>query len=822
MRAIKQLTEHWSLTWAGAAKPIPFAIPGDTHSAMLAAGLIKDPFYATNELDVQDLNLRDWTLTTTFTLTADDLADGDAPAKAFVLDCPQIDTVADLTLNGTAIGHTDNMFCRSRFTVPAHLLKVGPNTLTLLLHSAEKIAAERKSKLPYPIPHVTFPIQSPDRNLVRKVQCHAGWDWGCCLMVAGVYEPITLCACDRGRIEYVHVDQHHTAGSCELTIHCDYLAETSFSTTLSATLGDIDVVQPVTLTAGENHLSLTLTVPNPKLWWPAGYGDQPLYTLTVAIDDETVTQQLGLRKLELISEPDDIGRSFYFRVNDVDIFAKGANWIPAHALPQHQTDAMIEDLIRSAVDANMNMLRVWGGGQYERDSFYALCDRYGILIWHDFMFSCSLYPGDDAFVASVEAEARHQVRRLKSHACIALWCGDNENLGALRWCSGDGKHKDDYRNNYLRLNGVIRNAVKTLDPTRSFWISSPCAAPDDYDTDCFHADAAGDMHYWNVWHESAPFEDYLKVQPRFCSEFGFQSFPCTNTIRSFLPTDQYDPLSQAMVHHQRNPGGNERILKTMGMYFDIPTDFARTIYLSQVQQACAIQTAVEFWRTCRPRTMGTIFWQLNDNWPVCSWSSIDHGGQWKLLQYQAKRFFAPVLATLVRHGHDLDLRIVNDHTFAVDAELTIDAWTFTGQHVQTKTIHTKLAAGSAQSVLRCTRDAFFAAAHDGLLHLTLTANGTTSYNTFALTEWKNCTLAQPTITVHAASDAQGLTVTLTADKPAVFVALETLGIAGTFDDNNITLLPNQPRTLRFVPKDAAATIDVKTFEKSLSLYHLAL
>ena len=355
-------------------------------------------------------------------------------APSVFLNCDSLDTITGISINGQFVGSTENQFVRYRFEIKP-FLKIGENQIEVLFHSSENVALELSEKLPYPVPHIIgdMPsLQSMHRNLVRKVQCHSGWDWGPCLMVAGICGDISIHAVELGRIEYVYCEQTHSKNSCQVEVSCEFLAIAACKVTMKVDIDGVQVDTPVTLMAGLNIVKTTVTVKNPRLWWPNGYGEQPLYTLRVQIAGNECHKKIGFRKLELISEEGTIGRSMIFRVNDVDIFCKGGNWIPCDALPERQTPERYEDLLTSAVQANMNMLRVWGGGQYESDYFYELCDAKGLLVWQDFMFSCSTYPGTRDFLKNVRLEARHQVKRLRDFACIAIWCGDNENIDLVK------------------------------------------------------------------------------------------------------------------------------------------------------------------------------------------------------------------------------------------------------------------------------------------------------------------------------------------------------------------------------------------------------
>ena len=806
------LSGRWNLKSKRGGHVVPAQVPGDNHSALLAARKIPDPYWADNERAVQWVGREDWVYSRQFKLTPAFMAE-----KSIFLNCDCLDTVATVFINDRRVARSENMFARQRFEV-RNFLRTGLNDIRIEFTSPEKAAIAAAGKLPYPVPHSAFPVQSPNRNLVRKVQCHSGWDWGPCLMVSGISGSIYLGATSEGRIEYVTTTQKHTRTRVEVEVTVEVEAPADGAGVLDITLGKQNVSKPVRLRRGLNVLNGTIAVSNPKLWWPNGHGAQPLYDLTVRVAGDEAYKRLGLRTLEVINREDKDGLSMTFRVNGIDIFCKGANWIPADALPQRQTRAALDDLLSSAARANMNMLRVWGGGQYESDDFYELCDEKGLLIWHDFMFSCALYPATPAFLDLVRQEARHQVKRLRDHACLALWCGNNEDVGALNWFDESRKNRDRYLVDYDRLNeGVLGRAVDECDPTRIFWPSSPCGGRGDY-SDCWHNDKRGDMHCWSVWHEGKSFDAFHQVKPRFCSEFGYQSFPSLDTIRTYAPGDQLNVTAPVMEYHQRHSGGNSRIIEMFSRYFRSPEGFANFVYLSQVQQALAIKTAVEYWRTLRPTCMGTLYWQINDNWPVCSWASLEYGGKWKLLHHMARRFYAPVLVTTRPTANGtMEVWATNDKHEPVKGTLDLRVMEFGGRTTRRKRLRVNLPANSARLIKRYKLSDLTPAPETSFLSLALTADRETFRNEHFFRVYKKCNLAAARIVTSVKQAGDSFRVTVSANKPAFYVSLNADGIRGEFDDNCFTLLPGEPRTLVFTPKQGTT---LKAFKAGLQINHL--
>lgn len=819
------LAGTWRLRATDETATLPVQVPGDVHSALLAAGRIPDPYYGMNEKVVQWVGEKDWTYERSFEVGAELLA-----RRSVVLDIEHPDTFAAITINGQAVGETANRFRRYRFEVRP-LLKAGTNTITATFRSAEKLALARGQALPYPVPHIFNEdgIGPSKRhfNLIRKTQCHGGWDWGISLMQIGFPSRVQLVGADQARIDYVGCDQHHEAGRCTVTVTAEAVAPVAGRAELSVRLGETTVRSSVELAAGSNRVSTQVVVDQPRLWWPNGYGEQPLYELEVRLGEAVCRKQLGLRTIEVLNRPDQWGTSLALRVNGVDVFAKGANWIPADALNARQTPERYDALLADAAAANMNIIRVWGGGQFEEDAFYQACDRLGLMIWHDFMFSCALYPADKAFLGEVRAELAHQLKRLRDHASIALWCGDNECVGAINWFKEAKANRDRYLLNYDRLSRVLAESVEEHDPARMFWPSSPCAGPGDF-RDCWHDDGHGDMHFWSVWHESKDFEHYHTVKPRFCSEFGFQSYSSLATARSFCPDDQLNPTAPLFEHHQKNVGGNSRILETMARYFRMPLATADILYLSQLQQALAIRTAVEGWHRLRPRCMGTIYWQLNDVWPVASWASLEYDGSWKQLHHHARRFFAPLsVAAVPADGKpdEVELWVVNDRPAATKAAVTVEVWGFDGTRHETLTLDAEVAAGSAHLLGSFPIARFCPTADDRTrrfleLNLAATVDGRQegSRNQHYFARYKACELAKAVLTTSVSAGPGGsFRVRLEADRPALWAVAEVAGVPGRFDDNSVTVLPGRPLDLVFTPRTAATLDQVR---QGLAVKHL--
>ena len=787
-------------------------LPGDNYSALLQANIIPDPYYGKNETLVQQYRKFKWSFKRDFEVAPELLA-----KKYVFLEVAMVDTFVECRLNGKKLFKGRNAFAAYRPEV-RKLLKAGTNTIEFILFPPE-VELEKYAKT-LPMKYPMSPIcKVPHLNLARKVHCHGGWDWGITLLVAGIYDNITLNATDHARIETIYVSQKHGKNSVKVTAFADLYAEKDEKTVITFKFnGEFREVKTF-LKEGKNTVKTNFEVENPRLWWPAGYGSPELYDLTVSTPDTSFSRNIGLRDVKVINEKDEFGSSLIFRVNNIDVFCKGANWIPCDAMPSRQTPEKYEKLLEGARLANMNMLRVWGGGQYEKEIFYDICDRKGIMIWHDFMFSCSLYPSTFEFIDNVMQEIEYQIPRLKSHPSIVMWCGDNEGLGATGWYGGN---RTQWLINFDRLNRELEKAARKLDPDRVFWPSSPCGGPGNLN-DGWHDDSCGDMHYWRVWAEGEPFSAYYDVKPRFCSEFGYQSFPSMETIRKFCPPDQMNISSPVMDHHQRNYRSNAAILGMFGKYFRMPESFSKFVYLSQVQQSVAIKTAVEYWRAMKPRCMGTLFWQLNDNWPVASWSCMEYDGKWKQLQYHAKRFYAPVIGVMYQQKDgSFSLTATSDINAKAKISVTLDVFDMNGKLIDSMNFKNTFAPGECRCIKNFSAADFakypdtesFFVIHT---HADSSIGSFTHENTFFIKPYKAFELPLCNIKAEIKSLKDNFEITLETDKPAFFVTLDAPGTDGLFNDNSFTLLPDRKKVVKFSSNKNISSDDLK---KILTIEHL--
>jgi beta-mannosidase len=689
----------------------PAQVPGVVQTDLLHNKLIPDPFDRDNEFRLQWIGLADWEYQTTFQIEAAALAHDHVD---LVFD--GLDTFADVYLNDQAILHADNMFRHWRVPAKA-MLKPGPNTLRIVFHSAvEKMLPYVKS-LPYVLPSISTNNYGNEENIAtapytRKAPYNYGWDWGPRFLTEGIWQPVRLETWDTLRVENFHIHQQSiTADVANVTAELEIEAGRPTAATLTFAHDEMsgaqtpDGNQTLRLNAGINHVSFPLRIAAPKLWYPVGYGAQNRYrfSASVRIGRDAAARaetRTGLRSVELRRVPDQWGKSFEFVVNGISVFAKGADVIPFDSFPNRVTPEIHRNILQSARDVHMNMVREWGGGYYESDDFYNICDELGIMVWQEFMFGGDMVPGDVSFQGNVRQEAIDQIKRLRDHPSIVIWCGNNEiETGWHHW--GDrlefqeaisAESRDRVWQDYVILFAdVLKSAVTQYADPVPYTPSSPSAnfeePPDNQHN--------GDMHYWQVWHAQAPASDYTQQFPRFMSEFGFQSFPEMRTIRTFAKPEDFNIRSTVMQGHQKNKGGNERILTYMLRDYHEPKDFASFVYLSQVQQAEIIKIGAEHLRRQRPRTMGSLYWQLNDCWPVASWASIDYYGRWKALHYYARRFYDDVLISPFLHDDKVDVYVVSDKLQPLPGTIHMRLLDFSGNVLLDQTKDVQVAAQSS-------------------------------------------------------------------------------------------------------------------------------
>ncbi len=667
------------------AKPAewrPATVPGDVHLDLLQNKLIPDPFYRDNESRLQWIENANWEYHTLFSVTSEMLRH-----QHIDLDFKGLDAYCEVYVNDHLVLTADNMFREWRVDIKSQL-KEGANSLRVVFPSPIAAAAKVAAKDPW-----REKTKTQEKTYIRKAAYEYGWDWGPRFVTSGIWRPVNLELWDDARISDLYIHQKDVTAevahlNAEVEVTSAFAGQAKLAVDFLQAGKKAEATRSVTLHPGINNIDLPIDIDRPELWYPAGYGAPAMYkfhaelTLGKKVEDEAETRA-GLRSVVLRRDVDKWGRSFEFLVNGIPVFGKGADVIPFDSFPSRVTTAQYRKVLQSARDANMNMIRHWGGGYYEMQEFYDICDELGIMIWQDFMFGNDWQPGTYDFKLEVQKEAAYQVTRLRNHPSIIAWSGNNETEEAFYW-EGRPDLPADVRmrmwQDYLTLfSGVLARTVARLNPETPFWPSSPSS---DYE-ELSPSYQSGDMHDWSVWHGNAEFTDYEKHFGRFVTEYGFQSFPELRTIEAFTtPEDRENIFTPVMLAHQKNNSGNSIIRDTMLRYYGEPKDFESFLYASQVQQAEAIKIGAEHMRRQRPRTMGSIFWQLNDCWPVASWSSLDYFGRWKALHYYARRFYSPLLVSPHIEQGKLNVSVVSDKTTPVSGQLRLRLLSLDGKGIR--------------------------------------------------------------------------------------------------------------------------------------------
>ena len=799
----------WQVAEAGSKEFIAATVPGCIHTDLMAAKKIPDPFWRDNEAHAQWISDKAWVYQRTFPAVRTLLA-----RERVLLRCEGLDTLATITLNGTELGRTDNMFRTWEFDVKK-LLKSGQNSIEIKFDPVLPFirAKEAQRKLP------TWAY--PGAAYIRKEPCNFGWDWGPTLITCGIWKKISLVAFDTARLDGVLILQDHKQPG-QVGLEIQVTAEGD------AAAAQVQVVEPngtilgpekATLTAGKG--SAKLTVAKPQLWWPAGMGAQPLYTVKVTLLDargkslDSTSKRIGLRTLQAVQQTKE--QPMHFVANGVPFFAKGGNWIPADQFATRMTTDRLRRYMEDAVAANMNSLRFWGGGYYEEDELFDICDELGLCVWLDFKFSCTTYPAfDAAFLANVAAEARDNLKRLRHHPSIAVWCGNNEIMYFRDKQWTDKKMgEDDY---YKLFRDTLGNPTRELAPQTDYVTGSP---------DC------GDVHFWEVWHGGKPFEVYRNIHG-FVSEFGFQAFPEPKTVATFTePGDRKSVYDRIMMWRMRSNRmymdvkedgkiGTDKIMKLVKQYFRDPKDFESTLWLSQITQGYGIKYGAEGWRREMPKSMGCVYWQYNDTWPCTSWSSMDYFGRWKALHYMAKRFYAPLLVSGAEDtkAGTVDIFVTSDRMEACRGKVKWLVTDVAGRHLKAGALEVSLPAHKSQKVetLKLADDIQKHSTSNLLVWLKLEVGGATvSDNLVTFAYPRAFKLVEPQLATSVTENNGVFTVKLTAEHPALWTWLELEGVDARCSDNFVHVTKDAPATITLQP---AQPLTKSAFQKALRVRSL--
>lgn len=811
----------WEMQEVGSSERYPVTVPGTVLSCLLTEGIVEDPYYRKNEYATRDLFWKDYQFTRSFEVCKELLSE-----DMVELVCESLDTFAEISINGTRIAKTDNMHRTWRISVKEYL-KEGSNTISILFRSPLEYAKNYKSPENKAV-HYVSPVTTKNNEMIRKAHSMFGWDWGAQLVDAGIQREVRLEAYSFARIQDVRITQQHEKNCVRVRVHTEtaalsgtqqlrvtLTAPDGSSNTLRAKpcrteettknriqTGEMPEIKMTRLPDGRivslAEADVEFEVENPELWWPNGYGEHPLYGVEVVLEkedgqEERKTFRIGLRTLTISQEKDQWGSEFAFCVNGVKIFAMGANYIPEDCVYPRITKEKLENLIKASVRANYNCLRHWGGGYYPSDTFYDLCDEYGLIVWQDLMFACNTYEFHEEFEKNVVEEIKDNVRRLRHHACLGLWCGNNELETAwVNWTDFDGC-SIYMREDYIRqFEYVMPKLMKELDPDTFYWHSSPSSGG------CFddpNAENRGDVHYWEVWHGQKPFTDYRNYYFRFCSEFGFQSFPCPKTVYTYTEPEDRNIFSDVMESHQKNSSANGKILYYLSENFRYPRDFESLLYVSQVLQAIAMKYGVEHWRRNRGRCMGALYWQLNDEWPVASWSSIDYFGRWKALHYFARNFFAPLTGSLERHGNLIKVYLENETFETAECEVEFCLKNMELEVLDYRRVKGAAPALSANKVLEIDYTKLLEEYDPQEVICTAVftyADGRIQRETESFVPYKHLKLKKADIRIAVKEEADRYEISLSSDVFANYVALELTGADGIFSDNYVAITGKDP------------------------------
>jgi beta-mannosidase len=810
----EQINNNWQFEQAGTDAYYEAEVPGCVHLDLYYNDLIEDPFFRDNENKLQWIEKEDWVYKTSFNISSDILA-----SEAIELVFQGIDTYAEVFLNGKYLFSADNMFRTWAFKCK-DILKQEGNELELRFTSPVKVDKEKSGKVPYALPDI--------RGFSRKAPYHYGWDWGPRFVTSGIWRPVSVLAWKKFMVDDVWIQQKDISSeradlSARLVIEstCDQNVNVSL---IDEAGEETLYTNEFKLTRGSNIINFNFQVSDPKLWWPHDLGDPFLYNFNIMVENEDLYDSRkvskGLRRVELVLDPDEKGSSFSFLINGKPLFIRGANYIPQESFVPRLRDEDYERVINTARAANMNMLRVWGGGIYEEDIFYDLCDRIGILVWQDFMFACNMYPGDSSFLENVRAEATDNVIRLRNHPCIALWCGNNEVEEAWKhwsWQKELGYSFSDsveVWNNYVKVfHEILPAVIDQHDPEKDYWPSSPSMG--------WGMEAAyrsGDVHYWGVWWGEEPFKMYEQKIGRFMSEFGFQGMPDIKTIEKFTLPEDREIGSEVMESHQKHPSGTRLIQTYMERDYPVPEGFEDYVYVSQLVQADGIRLALEAHRRAKPYCMGTLYWQLNDCWPVSSWASIDYFGRWKALHYHAKKAFQPIIISCAMDSL-VKFHVINDSYAESRGRVEIIAMDFNGKVIWEHTQEIEIPSNCNQLVLSKTKDEITGGRDKNglLLLMRILKDGTiTTQNIKYFSSPKNLILQDAGINYQMDSIPNGIRITLQSDKLVKGVYLSSPDQEEFYSDNYFDMLPGVPLEIDYYGTYTAGELKEKLKIKSLN------
>lgn len=808
---IEEINSDWQFRKAGDNEWLSANVPGCVHTDLLEHEKIPDPSFRKNELDVKWIEDADWEYTTTFNLSPEmaDFANLDMQFEG-------LDTYADVYLNDSLLLNADNMFLA--YTVPAKkFLKQGENTLRVYFHSAVKVGMEKLKKVPYLIMAANELAPEDERTNVftRKAPFHYGWDWGPRLVTCGVWKPIKIIAWEEVKMKDLYVKPKRVSEElANYTAMATVDATGNMEAEMEVWVDDAKIAnKAVQIEAGNALLECDFSIENPELWWTRGLGGQKLYNVELRLKTKGNTVQklshrIGVRTIELSRQKDSTGTSFTFKVNGVPVFMKGANYIPSDIFTTRNTIENYKRVVNDAVDANMNMLRFWGGAIYENNELYDLLDENGILAWNDFMFACNMQPDDSLHLENIREEAEYNVKRLRNHASVALWCGNNENLRAWRewgWQEKVTKEQGEILWGVYKkiFHQILPAAVEKYHPEVTYWPSSPQGENNESSNP-----HSGDDHDWRIWFGHVPFSTYAENTGRFVSEYGLQSFPEMKTVKAWASDEDLAYRSPVMEHRQRSMmpwiaegfNGNEMIKTYIKRYYKEPKDFESFVYLSQVMQAEGVKYAIETHRRQMPHCMGTLYWQLNDCWPTMSWAGVDYFGRWKALHYFVREAYKPILPVIFKDNNEIKISIANDNLESQKHFLNLTLFDFNGKELWNKATEIELIGNSSKTYMAIARNELTNKGNPSQMVLEVTVNkgdSTVAENFFYFNDVKDLNLESPNIETSIQKiEENNYIVNLKSDKLVKNISLSNAS-EGRFSNNFFDMLPAKDYSIRF-------------------------
>lgn len=812
------LNGKWQMKRTDEADWINASVPGSVYNDLLKAGLMEDPFFRDNEYKTLELSKYDYEYKKEFTVNEKVLLHD----KVLLL-CEGLDTLADVFINGEKIVTTENMHRTYEIDIK-NVLESGNNTINIVFKSPVEYVLRKQKE--YPLRNVDEAVEGISH--LRKAHCMFGWDWGPKLPDMGIWRNISIRGYDDARIDDVYITQKHEEGKVNLDVRVrtDRWNDEKLRLLVSVTSpkGE-EYIKEVITNGKEEHISIDIE--NPMLWWPNNFGAQPLYSVKVSLldkdnvlDDKAL--RVGLRTLTVKIEEDKWGETFEFEVNGVSIFAMGADYIPEDNILARCSRERTEKLIKTCVESNFNSIRVWGGAYYPEDYFYDLCDEYGLIVWQDLMYACGIYKLTDEFKENIAQETIDNMKRLRHHASLGLWCGNNEQEVAWVDWGWSEKYSPKLKADYIKQYEVLLPGIaKEVDPNTFYWLASPSSKGSFFKP---NDENYGDMHFWGVWHGRMPFTAFRDLHPRFMSEFGLQSFPSLKTVETFTLPEDRNIFSYVMENHQKSGTGNEKILYYIGENYKYPKDFDSLLYASQLIQAEGLRYGVEHWRRNRGRCMGAIYWQLNDCWPVASWASIDYFYRWKALQYSAKKFFAPILISACEEGTNVSIHVTNETMSEVKGKIIwrlMDAGSNVMKEAEKAVTVEALTSMECESLdFADILDTVEKRRNSYLEYKLIVEGKEVSTGTVLFVKAKHFGFTNPEISVNVFEEADKFILDVTSKAYARFIELDLRDADAIFSDNFFDLSANDVKKVELKKENLSSALTLQQLKGQLKVRSL--